>query len=228
MSDKKFGDTKGIYQKVSINDESYLKYTFVAAIKGGTSNSRVVKIFSVPDIQSTSATYRAGNTLFTSLMTDSPSTKTHNSVTYQTFSTLKTRPNADKFTKYEPFDNGKTGSKLYTSAVSNNTSAYVSALFKADLSNADANTYLLAYMTNGSNTTNLLSTTAIPINDTNIAQLGDDMNVLKLGTTYANINGSAPATLGAPEFVLAKLSNNTWTTASDFKLHDVAICCSMQ
>ena len=226
---------KGIYEKVG----SLLKYTYVADI--ANASTKQLKILSIPPTST-------ADTLFSLISSAKDATvqtkkasalsNTHSSVydqnlEFSTFNKMRARPYLHEIHNAHIVLNDTT---LNAAVIPMRKTFFVSALFETSMI-SDDNCILMHEDANDicSGSTGSKFVGAIKLTSLDVTSLGNNLYVTNLGSNFtflntANNDQSPLTNFPLPYFAIGKYENNKYNVISnsDFKLHDIAICVSIE
>ncbi len=222
---------KGIYEKVG----SLLKYTYVADI--ANASTKQLKILSIPPASiaytlfslissTTDATVQTKNA---SALSHTHSNLYDQNLEFSTFNKMRIRPMYSE----QIVINDTT---INASAIPIGNYFFVSVLFETSMISDD--NYILMHedvndICSGSTGSKYVG--AIKLTSLDVISLGNNLYVTKLGSGFtflntANNDQSTLTNFPLPYFAIGKYENNKYNVISnsDLKLHDIAICVSIE
>lgn len=223
---------KGIYEKVG----SLLKYTYVADISNAS--TKQLKILSIPPAS-------IADTLFSlissakdaTVQTKKASALSHNysnlydqNLEFSTFNKMRARPYLYEIHEDHIVLNDTT---LNASSIPIGKTFFVSVLFETTKVNDD-NYIFLHEDVNDIGVGSSKFVGAVKLTSDNVISLGNNLYVTKLSAfTFPNAANNSQSTLTnfpLPYFAIGKYENNKYNVISnsDLKLHDIAICVSIE
>jgi hypothetical protein len=226
---------KGIYEKVG----SLLKYTYVADI--ANASTKQLKILSIPPASMadtlfsliSSAKDATVQTKKASALSNTHSSLYDQNLVFSTFNKMRARPYLYEIHEDHIVLNDTT---LNASAIPIRKTFFASVLFETSMISDD--NYILMHedvndICSGSTGSKYVG--AIKLTSLDVISLGNNLYVTKLGSGFtflntANNDQSTLTNFPLPYFAIGKYENNKYNVISnsDLKLHDIAICVSIE
>lgn len=224
---------KGIYRKVTANNEARLKYTYVAGITDPATKS--LALFSIPfadTVQKTSMFGLVSSTddaeqIYETFNGTLNGTQYEPNLRFDSLDKMMSRPNTTEFNSNPRLIN----EGLFNAAsIAIGDDIFFSVLFET---NADDEVLNDAYIVCHEKANNI-PVSAIKMTDNSVVSLGNNLYVTKLASSFKiknNNDGQALDNFPLPYFTIAHIETDINRGIDvyrrpnvDFKIHDIAIC----